>query len=110
MNTGSSRELSRRDLGAEVAKGFYFRKFEDAFRRYLSPDTPSPPASNRYPVTALEEQGETTVFESVTDSDGNAFKKPENPSNSVAGNAVTLSEGGSTGVEKKTLPPDTIII
>lgn len=98
-------------FGAETAKGFYFRSFEDAFSRYLSPYTPSPPISDRHSGTALEEQGETTVFQTGTNHDGDALKKPENTSNSGASAGVPPSEGGSTGVDKKkTLPPDTIII
>jgi hypothetical protein len=92
-------------FGAETAKGFYFRKFEDAFSRYLAPDTPSPSPSNRHPGTALEEQGETTVFRSGTDHDGAGLKKPENPSNSVAGAGVPLSEGGvRVWIKKHCLP------
>ena len=37
----------RTGFGAETARGYYFRKFEDAFARYLPPDTPSSPGSGR---------------------------------------------------------------
>jgi putative DNA primase/helicase len=97
-------------FGAETAKGYYLRSFEDAFSRYLSPHTPSPPVSNRQSGTVLEEQGETTDFQSGTNHVGAAFKRPENPSNSAAGAGVPLSNGGRTGVDERTLPPDTVII
>ena len=58
-------------FGSEVVKGFYFRKFEDAFARYLSPDTPSPPyplstpTSEPQSVTDVEEPGERRFFEAL---------------------------------------------
>ena len=98
-------------FGAETAKGFYFRSFEDAFSRYLSPHTPSPPISDRQSGTAVEEQGETTVFQSGTNHDGAAFKNPKTPAIPGLVPECRPQRGGSTGVDKKkTLPPDTIII
>ena len=43
----------RTGFGAETARGYYFRKFEDAFARYLPPDTPSSPDTPSPPFQSV---------------------------------------------------------
>ncbi|MCK8784136.1 DUF3631 domain-containing protein [Roseomonas sp. NAR14] len=84
-------------LGNETAKGYYKETFQEAWERYLTPVSASPPVLNRNTVTTLKNTGNFSKFGPVTQEgcDGSEFQ--ENPSINLHCDGVTVQKGGSSG-------------
>jgi putative DNA primase/helicase len=80
--------------GGLTFKGYYRHSFEDAFDRYLSSPSSSPPGSTRHVVTSSGKQAEKESFELVTKAQCDELRNAENARNSVACDGVTSSNGG----------------
>jgi putative DNA primase/helicase len=73
-----------------VQRGYLRESFDDAFGRYLTPHPATSPPSNCYSATTRFQSGETTPFQSATDSPCSTSENAPNPAPRATCSSVAL--------------------